>query len=171
VSEVLSRALSVLTAVALVATTGCADSRPRPVTILTSGCVTASGDQFVLTDLERVEAEPSLQHARVGSRPYSTTEAYLLTGADAQLDKLVGRRARVAGEADPAQIAEIRTISPIIRVGTARDAGGSRVSPAVADQEVLRMEIHRLRVISAAPTGDPCVPAASGSSPVAARRT
>jgi hypothetical protein len=163
--EVLRRAAFFLLLAPLIAMTGCADSRPRPVTILTDGCVTASGDQYVLTDLEPGEAEPSLQRGRIGSRPYPTTEAYVLIGADQQLRTLVGRRVRVAGEASPAQIAEIRMLSPLVRVGPRRTVATSGMSPKVGVQEVLRMEVHRLRVISASPTGDSCLPAMPTSRP------
>ncbi len=137
----------------------CAETKTPLVTVLEDGCVTASGDQFILTDLEPGEAQEGLQH-QPGAAPRPTTEAYLLIGDNERLRTLVGRRARVVGEADPAQVAEIRELTPMVRasaetteaIGTAGGNGEPRVSTA---QEI-RLEIHRLRVTSANLTGDSC---------------
>ena len=127
---------------------------PRPVTIIDDGCLTASGAEFVLTDLERAAPHPSLTHEGVvGGRPRSTTEAYMLVGADEKLTNLVGKRVRVVGEADPAQVAEIHQMSPKVR---GRAVGSSESTPSVSDYGVLRLEVHRLRVTSVNPTGDDC---------------
>ncbi len=77
----------------------------------------------------------------------------MLIGADERLAPLVGRRVRVVGEADPAQVAEILQMSPKVPIGT---SGSNDVKPAVGDYGVLRLEVHRLRVTSATPTGDDC---------------
>jgi hypothetical protein len=127
---------------------------PRPVAISEDGCLTASGSQFVLTDLERAEPHPSLRHERpVGTRPRPTTEAYVLVGADEKLTNMVGKRVRVVGEADPAQVAEIHQMSPTVRV---RAVGSKDLHPTVREYGVLRFEVHRLRVTSLNPTGDDC---------------
>jgi hypothetical protein len=127
---------------------------PRSVAIIEDGCLTASGSQFVLTALERAERHPSLSHERIiGTRPRPTTEAYMLIGDDEKLTNLVGTRVRVVGEADPMQVAEIHHMSPKVRI---RRPGSSAVTPAVTDHEVLRLEVHRLRVTSVNPTGDDC---------------
>jgi hypothetical protein len=127
---------------------------PRPITIIEDGCLTASGSQYVLTDLERAEPHPSLSHQPTGgTRPRPTTEAYMLGGADEKLSNLVGKRIRVVGEADPAQVAEIHQMAPKVR---SRMARSNDVAPAVSDYGVLRLEVHRLRVTSAYPTGDDC---------------
>ena len=140
--------------IALLPAVGACSETPRPVTIIEDGCLTASGSQFVLTDLERAEPHPSLNHQRlVGTRPRSTTEAYVLVGADEKLTNMVGKRVRVVGEANPAQVAEFHQVSPKVRI---RTVGSSDLAPAVSDYGVLRFEVHRLRVTSANPTGDDC---------------
>lgn len=140
--------------IALLPAVAACNEAPRPVTIIEDGCLTASGLQFVLTDLERAEPHPSLQHQRaLGTRPRPTTEAYMLVGADEKLTTMVGKRVRVVGEADPAQVAEIHQISPKV---TVRTVGSKDVHPMVSDYGVLRFEVHRLRVTSANPTGDDC---------------
>jgi hypothetical protein len=152
----MTRSVAFLLAAALW-TAGCGESQPPPVTIIDDGCITAAGDQFVLTDLEPAEAHPSLRHASPASRPRPTTEAYLLTGADDRLRTLVGRRVRIVGEADSTEVADIRTISPLVRVGPEEHAVGTAgASPTVGIEEKVRLEVHRLRVSSAEPTGDDC---------------
>lgn len=140
--------------IALLPTVAACGETPPAVTIIEDGCLTASGSQFVLTDLERAEPHPSLSHQRtIGTRPRSTTEAYLLVDADDKLTKLVGKRVRVVGEADPAQVAEFHQMSPKVRI---RTVGSNDLTAAVSDYGVLRFEVHRLRVTAVNPTGDDC---------------
>src|SRR5690242_10917748 len=75
-----------------------ASDRPQPVDV--RGCLTASGDQFVLTELQDASAAPK-----------PTTETFLLTNAAVQkvdLRRYVGQQVEVAGEADPARVADVR---------------------------------------------------------------
>ena len=127
---------------------------PRPVTVIEDGCLTGSGAQFVLTDLERAEPHPLVKHQPIaGARARATTEAYMLSDVDEKLTHLVGKRVRVVGEADVADVAEIRHISPYMRV---QKVASSDRTPAVNDLGVLRFEVRRLRVRSVSPTGDDC---------------
>ena len=140
--------------IALLPTVAACSETPRPVTIVEDGCLAASGSQFVLTDLERAEAHPSLgQQRTIGTRPRSTTEAYLLVEADDELTNMIGKRVRVVGEVDPAQVAEFHQMSPKVRI---RAVGSNDLTPAVSDYGVLRVEVHRLRVTAVDPTGDDC---------------
>ena len=136
------RRLIALLVIALMPVVSACNEAPRPVTVIEDGCLTASGSQFVLTNLERGNAYP---------RP--TTEAYMLEGADDELTRFVGKRVRVVGEADPAQVAEIHQMSPKVRI---RPVGSNDSTAAVGDYGVLRLEVHRLRVTSVNPTGDDC---------------
>ena len=151
------RILVVLITVLLLVATGCTGKTLPAVTVIEDGCLTASGDRFVLTDLESGEPHPSLKHNWTATRPRPTTEAYVLEGDDDPLRNLVGRRVRVVGEAVPEQIVEIHQMSPRVRVRPANTpVGAEGVTPAVGDYAVLRLEVHRLRVMSAYPTGDDC---------------
>jgi hypothetical protein len=151
------------TTVCALCLTGAACSpQPLAITIYEDGCVTGSGTQFVLTDLVPGERDPRLTHERTtaaAARP--TTEAYLLVGADEQLRDLAGRRARIVGEAYPAEVVEIRSLSPLVRASSGQTptgtTGGNGGTPKVGVEEHVRFELHRLRVISATPTGDDCM--------------
>ena len=69
--------------------------RPSQATAVTEvGCVTATGDRFVLTSLES------------GEMP--ATELYQLVGTNDELRQHVGREVLVTGEAQPAAVAEVR---------------------------------------------------------------
>src|SRR5688572_16919089 len=84
--------------------------RPSQAVALTEiGCLTASGNSYVLTSLEP------------GDRP--ATELYQLVGDAAELQEHVGREVLVTGEADPARIAQVRETGPAAPVGTAGSSG------------------------------------------------
>ncbi len=86
-------------------------------------------------------------HAELNSGFGPTTEAYLLIGDNERLRTLVGRRARDVGEADPAQVAEIRELTPMVRasaettevIGTA----GDNDEPRVRTAQEIRLEVAR----------------------------
>jgi hypothetical protein len=83
---------------------------PAPVPrslVMETGCVSGTNNEFILTDLED------------SGRP--VTDAYLLVGAAEKLKAQVGRRVRVAGEADPAKVVDIRILQPTVRVRPASD--------------------------------------------------
>jgi hypothetical protein len=102
------------------------------------GCVTSSGNRYVLTSLDS------------GDRP--ATELYELIGVD-DLRRHVGREVLVTGEAEPAGIAEVRETGATTPVGT---TGSDEGSAQVRTESQVRLETRRLRVVSMTPTGDEC---------------
>jgi hypothetical protein len=104
------------------------------------GCVTASGDRFVLTSLDS------------GERP--ATELYQLDGTSAELRQHVGREVLVTGEAQPAGIAEVRETTPSTPVATSGSDAGAQ--PEVRTESQVRLETRQLRVLTITPTGDDC---------------
>jgi hypothetical protein len=146
-----------------------AEGRPAPVT--QTGCLTARGDQFVLTDLDRGTA---------GASDQATTETYQLIGNADELRQHVGKQVRVNGEAEPAQVAEVRETTPSgpqanatgtsgqsqagaqpqsgsapAQSGSAQMQGGGN-TPQVSSQTETRLEVAKLRVQSVTPTGESC---------------
>lgn len=118
---------------------GCAPA--SQVTAVTEvGCVTATGDRFVLTSLES------------GEKP--ATELYQLVGTSAELREHVGREVLVTGEAQPAGIAEVRETTPSTPVATSGANEGA--SPQVRTESQVRLETRQLRVLTVTPTGDDC---------------
>ena len=115
--------------------------RPSQATAVTEvGCVTATGDRFVLTSLES------------GEKP--ATELYQLVGTSDELREHVGREVLVTGEAQPAGIAEVRETTPATPVAT---SGGNEGAQAqVRTESQVRLETRQLRVLTVTPTGDDC---------------
>jgi len=107
-----------------------------PVEVI--GCLTASGDRFVLS------------HA---DKDNSKTIAYQLVNADDQLRPLVGREVRVTGEAQATQRAETRAITPPQATAT---SGNSEPEAKVTTVEETKVDLKKLAVTSASPTGDAC---------------
>jgi hypothetical protein len=129
------------------------DARPQPITA--TGCLTASGDRFVVTALDETPAVP-------------TTTTYQLSGGDSeQLRAQVNREVRVAGEADPPKVADVRD-APTPAVGTSGGDAGHAAAPGteprVKTQETMRFAVRNLKVLSVTPTGDPCPTAPATSS-------
>ena len=116
-----------------------ADVRPAPITA--TGCLTARGDQFVLTDLER-EGQP-------------TTETYQLIGNQEQLRPHVGKQVRVNGEAKPAQVATMQESTPAASKPQPQGTAGG-ADPKVTTQAETRVEVRELTVSSIQPTGEGC---------------
>jgi hypothetical protein len=125
--------------------------RPTPMTV--EGCLTASGDRFVLTRLKAEEAAPS--SAGTG------TEAYRLVGREDELRPHVGKRVRIVGEAEPEQVVDVRQSSPAAEpsqpVGRNQPAGTSGPEAQVGTTETARIEINDLQVRSVTATTEPCV--------------
>jgi hypothetical protein len=127
-----------------------------PAPIIETGCLTGSEGRFVLTDLE-----PS------GATEVASTETYQLVGRDDQLREHVGKRVRISGEAEPAQVAETREVTPsappaTTGTGTAGTRGRAEepagdAEPQVTTQAQTRLEVRTLRVASVTPTGDDCL--------------
>lgn len=106
------------------------------------GCLTALGNQFVLTDLERGEGT-------------TATEAFQLIGDAGLLRRYVGQQVRVAGEAEAARVAVVdeSTPPPQPREPTGTSGTGQ---PAVSTETQTRLEVRKLRVATIEPTGSSC---------------
>jgi hypothetical protein len=157
-----------------------AKDRPAPVDV--QGCLTASGDRFVLTSLQAAEGAPAGQAAANGSHTapapnttangtaaVPTTETYqLVATADNDLKQYVGKQVRVTGEADPPKVAEVRELTPAApangatqqgSVGTtgndANRAAGAN-EPKVSTAETTHFEVRKLRVSAVTPSGGDC---------------
>lgn len=120
------------------------DVRPQPLTA--TGCLTASNGRYVVTALDDTAATP-------------TTVTYQLSGGDeSDLQQHVNREVRIAGEADPPQIADVRDIgTPAVGTGGSADANGANgVDPQVRTQQAMRFEVRHVKVSSVTPTGDEC---------------
>ena len=138
------------------------DSRPVPIS--ETGCLTADGDKFVLTALERgapgaARPEQGSPPATAGAQP--TTEAYQLIGNESELRPLVGQQVRVTGEADPPKVAEVRESTPPTSASTATGTAGQAEparpgEPQVSTQTATRLEVTQLRVQSVTGTGQAC---------------
>lgn len=102
------------------------------------GCLSASGNRFVLSHIDQED---------------SKTVAYQLLNADDQLTSLVGREVRVTGEAQPAQKADARAVTPPQPAAT---SGKSETDAKVTTVEETKVDMQKLVVASVAPTGDAC---------------
>jgi hypothetical protein len=102
------------------------------------GCLSASGNRFVLSHIDKDD---------------SKTVAYPLVNADDQLTSMVGREVRVTGEAQPAQKADTRAITPPQPAAT---SGQSEADAKVTTIEETKVEMQKLAVASVSPTGDAC---------------
>ena len=112
-------------------------------TVVETGCLTATGDRYVLTALEG------------GGR--AETEMYQLVGSNVDLRRHVGREVQVTGVAEPAQVAELRELSPSTPTGTTGSGDGTQ--PQVRTEAQTRLETRRMRVSSVTPTGEECAEA------------
>jgi len=114
----------------------------RPTTVTETGCLTARGDQFVLTDLERGEGQ-------------ATTETFQLIGNAEDLRQHVGKQVRVNGEAEAPNVAVVQeSTPPSPQPAPQGTAGGA--DPKVTTQEQTRVEVRKLKVASVQPTGSSC---------------
>jgi hypothetical protein len=144
-----------------------ASDRPAPTDV--SGCLTASGDRYVLTSLEPVTTTgggPTRnENANApGAPPVPTTETYqLIGGSPAELHKYVGQQVHVTGEADPARVAELRESTPPVGTSGAERPGPQQ--PKVSTEETTRVELRKLRVSSITGAGGPCSEARPAPSP------
>jgi hypothetical protein len=111
--------------------------------IVETGCLTASGDRFVLTALETTEDAGVPQ-----------TELYQLIGEGDDLRQHIGKAVRVTGEAAPARVAEVRETSPAQSAETRGTAGDDQAR--VQTESQTRIETRQLRVQSVTPTGEDC---------------
>ena len=147
--------LVLVSACLLILVTACGREEAPMALVLETGCVTASGNELILTDLEPGGAQSP-------RRP--TTEAYLLTGADDILKAHVGDRVRVTGDTSIPEVVNIRVIEPLYKArpddevvpATSHDAQAANPRVGVGDQ--IRMKVSELHVRSVEPTGDRCLP-------------
>lgn len=119
----------------LAATHPAAPGAIAPVSV--DGCLTASGERFVLTSLDKES---------------SKTVVYQLVNADAQLRNLVGKEVRVTGEAEATQSTETRAVTPAAPAATAGKSTDAKVSTV----EDTKLDMRKLTVASATATGDTC---------------
>ena len=115
----------------------------RPIPVTETGCLTARGDQFVLTDLQP------------GDDGRATTETYQLIGRDEELRQHVGKQVRVSGEAEAPRVAQIQESTPPPAKPAPTGTGGGP-DPKVSVQAETRVEVRKLTVSSVQPTGSPC---------------
>lgn len=125
------------------------------VTIIVTGCLTASGDRFVLTELEPPKGAqpPGETTTELGAPAVPTTETYELAGLEDELRPHLGKQVRVVGRAEPSEIADIREITPSTPAGTSgrQDDGAS-----VRSEAHTRVQMQKVRVSSVTPTGGLC---------------
>jgi hypothetical protein len=156
--------LAVVFAAIGVACSGSGDEIVPSRPFMVKGCLTASGDRFVLTDLDPGVRGPRVA-ARQGERPAAeaepTTENYRLLGKDAELRRLVGERVEVTGLVDPARVVELRETTPLVRSKGPLRTRTSGKQPTVRTTAGARFEISELRVRSVRPTGEHCVATSS----------
>jgi len=138
-----------------------------PTMINVEGCLTSSGDRFVLTKLqqettgsEKVERGASGTAAHGGS----TTESYRLVGMDDQLRPLVGQRVRIAGDAQPEQVVDVREQALPTESGNRQATGTSGARPQVSSVPSTHLAISDLRVNAVTPTGERCEAGSSSRS-------
>ena len=123
------------------------NSDVRPQTVNASGCLTSANGRYVVTALDEAGTVP-------------TTVTYQLAGGDqADLQKHVNREVRIAGEADPAQVADVRDVGTP-SVGTTGERSQPPATgagqPEVKTQQSMRFEVRTVRVSSITATGNEC---------------
>jgi hypothetical protein len=136
---------------------GNASERPAPVDV--SGCLTASGDRFVLTSLQTAAPRgDATRGADAAASAVPTTETYQLIAANTDdLRKYVGQQVRVSGEADPARVAQVRELSPATPAQPQGTSGTqANAQPSVRTEESTRIEARKLRVSSVTAAGGAC---------------
>ena len=129
----------------------------RPIAVTEMGCLTARGEQFVLTDLERGEGE-------------ATTDTFQLVGDNDELRQHIGKQVRVTGEAEAPRVAVIQESTPPADARPQGTAGSS--DPRVSTQSETRVETRKLTVSSVQPTGASCAAetTSEGAAPTRPRR-
>jgi hypothetical protein len=113
------------------------------VSVLQTGCLTAKGDQFVLTDLE----------ADGGT---AATETFQLIGNEDELRQHVGKQVRVGGKAEPAEVAEVRESTPPPSDKQQPTGTAGSADPSVSTETRTRVEVRKLTVSLVEPTGATC---------------
>lgn len=115
-------------------------THPAAISAVTvDGCLTASGDKFMLASLDKES---------------SKTTVYQLMNADDQLRNMVGKEVRVSGQAEPTQSTETREVTP--PAPTATTGKPAEAEPKVSTVTDTKLDVHKLTVASVTPTGDSC---------------
>jgi hypothetical protein len=109
------------------------------------GCLTANGDRFVLTQLEKGAG---------GAVP--ATETYRLVGMEEQLRPLVGQHVEVMGTAEPEQVVDIRESTATPAAGAEQPRGTTGAEPQVSTTQSTQLAVSDLRVSSVRARGDQC---------------
>jgi len=125
----------------------------NPKITIARGCLTGSGDQFVLTSLDH--SAPASNAGQASAETLASTESYRLVGMTDQLKGLVGQRVEVTGDSAPDQVVDMVSATP------ANPPAGNAVGTSGADAKVstasrARIEIHDLKVGSVHTLGDKC---------------
>jgi hypothetical protein len=140
----------------------------KPTSVTETGCLTARGDQFVLTDLQPT------------SGVKAETQSFQLVGMDDELRQHVGKTVRVAGVAEGGEVAVVRESTPSPDPNQPAGTSGQAPKPTavpkspgqgdaqVSTQTETQFEVRKLRVESVTPTGDSC--AAETKSPEGAAK-
>jgi hypothetical protein len=130
------------------------DPNEQQAEIEVTGCLTSSGDRFVLTTLERAET------GTTAAAP--ATESYLLKGNADEFRANVNKEVRVSGMADVPAVAIARQSSPPAPAGPpeAAGTGGQQgaANPQVKTEEQTRIEVAELNVREMSVTADRCAP-------------
>jgi hypothetical protein len=108
------------------------------------GCLTAAGDRFVLTQLDK-----GVNGAEPG------TESYRLVGMEEQLRPLVGQHVEVTGTAEAEQVVDIRESSPP-PASSEEPRGTTGATPQVSTVQSTQLAVSDLRVSSVRGRGDQC---------------
>jgi hypothetical protein len=130
------------------------DETDNPVVV--TGCLTGSGDRFVLTELERSNTGTTI------AAP--ATETYQLIGKEDDLRPHVGQQVTVTGKADTAQVAIVHESSPAAAAPTGTlgsqgaEPSGQGTTPKVSADSETRVEVARLKVATVRSSGQPCAP-------------
>jgi hypothetical protein len=129
-----------------------AQTTGKEVTV--TGCLSAAPDRaaFVVTADRNALASGAMQ-SNTGEVP---TYTYELVDSSADLTPHVGRQVEIKGHLDPDRDDEVDVqTKDKTREAPAR-VGGDTVTPAVETKEEIEIQVRRLHVVSATPTGQPC---------------
>jgi hypothetical protein len=158
----------VMTAVVVTGlTVGCGGPDPGelPEMIGVEGCLTAAGDELVLTRLTPAAGGPSTDQPDTGTATglpaQQATEMFTLKGMEEELRPHVGQQVRVRGEADAPDVAVVRqhqTPAPAGAAGAAQSptADGSAGQPQVTTMQKTRLERTELVVRTVTPLNRAC---------------
>jgi hypothetical protein len=128
----------------------------NPRITMVRGCLTGSGDQFVLTNLEQGAPGPTGADRSSAAEPVATTDSYRLVGMNDQLRGFVGQRVEVTGDSQPEQIVDLVSATPAHAPATGGTVGTSGKDAKVSTASRARVAIHEMRVSSVSPLGDKC---------------